>query len=131
MSYTIGEVAKKMNLSVHTIRYYEKEGLIPSISRTKSGLRTFEDADLEWIKLIECLKATNMPLKDIKTYIDWYIEGDSTIPKRYEMFLKRKQIVENQIKELQKTLTFINFKCNYYENAIKNGSTKMKEKLYK
>ena len=131
MSYTIGEVAKKMNLSVHTIRYYEKEGLIPSINRTKSGLRTFEDKDLEWIKLIECLKATNMPLKDIKTYIDWYVEGDSTIPQRYDMFLKRREIVENQIKELQKTLSFINFKCSYYENALKAGTTKTKEVLYK
>ena len=83
---------------------------------------------MEFICLIQQAKLRK---KDIKTYIDWYVEGDSTIPQRYDMFLKRREIVENQIKELQKTLSFINFKCSYYENALKAGTTKTKEVLYK
>ena len=66
MGYSIGQVSKKTGLGVHTLRYYEKEGLLPFVSKTSSGLRTYSDNDLGWIKMIECLKATGMPLTGIK-----------------------------------------------------------------
>ena len=81
MGYSIGQVAEKMGLTAHTLRYYEKEGLLPFVKKTGSGLRIFSDEDIGWLQMIECLKGTGMPLKGIKQYIDWYIEGDATLEK--------------------------------------------------
>ena len=67
--YSIGEVSKKMNITPSTLRYYEKEGLLPFVSRTKSGIRSFNDADLNRLRIIECLKKTGMSIKKIKQFI--------------------------------------------------------------
>lgn len=80
MYYSIGQVAAKTGLTVHTLRYYEKEGLLPFVRKSSSGLRMFSDNDLGWLSIIECLKETGMPLKGIKQYIDWFREGDSPCP---------------------------------------------------
>ena len=113
MYYTIGEIAKKVNISPHTLRFYEKEGLLPFVERSKSGIRMFKDEDFRWLMIIECLKKTGMPIKDIKTLIDLTMEGDSTIDQRLEMFRKQKEAVEKQIAELQKTLELLEYKCWY------------------
>ncbi|HHW02153.1 MAG TPA: MerR family transcriptional regulator [Thermoanaerobacterales bacterium] len=122
MYYTIGEFAKKVNISPHTLRFYAKEGLLPFVERSESGIRMFKDEDFEWLMIIECLKKTGMPIKDIKTFIDWIMEGDSTIDKRLDMFKKQKEAVEKQIAQLQETLELLKYKCWYYETA-KNAGT--------
>ena len=122
MYYTIGEIAKKINVSPHTLRFYAKEGLLPFVERSESGIRMFKDEDFQWLTIIECLKKTGMPIKDIKTYMDWLIEGDSTIDKRLEMFKKQKEAVERQIEELKETLKLLEYKCWYYETAKKAGT---------
>jgi len=122
MYYTIGEIAKKINVSPHTLRFYAKEGLLPFVERSESGIRMFKDEDFQWLTIIECLKKTGMPIKDIKTYMDWLIEGDSTIDKRLEMFKKQKEAVEKQIEELKETLKLLEYKCWYYETAKKAGT---------
>ena len=122
MGYTIGQVAKKMGLTAHTLRYYEKEGLLPFINKNGSGLRVFSDNDIGWLELIECLKGTGMSLKGIKQYIDWYIEGDSTLEKRLEMFKQQKINLEEQMLQLQKHMEKINYKIAYYSEIITNGS---------
>ncbi len=104
MEYKIGELAKKMNLSVHTLRYYDKEGLLPCVQRKANGQRIFTHRDLIYLNTIECLKRTGMPLKQIKQYIDWCLEGAPTVPQRYQLFLERKQLVEDQLAEMQKIL---------------------------
>lgn len=122
MLYTISEAAKKLGLTAPTLRFYDKEGLLPFVDRSTSGIRRFKDTDLEWLRLIECLKATGMPIKDIKTFIDWYMEGDSTLQQRCNMFHERKKIVEAQIEELQKTLDTITYKCWFYDTAVAVGT---------
>ncbi|HPO77415.1 MAG TPA: MerR family transcriptional regulator [Thermoclostridium caenicola] len=122
MYYTIGEFAKKVNIFPHTLRFYAKEGLLPFIERSESGIRMFKDEDFEWLMIIECLKKTGMPIKDIKTFIDWIMEGDSTIDKRLDMFKKQKEAVEKQIAQLQEALELLKYKCWYYETA-KNAGT--------
>mgnify|MGYP001137571817 CR=1 FL=1 len=121
-TYSISEVAKKLNLSVYTLRYYDKEGLIPFVERTPSGTRAFKDSDIDALKVIECLKATGMPIKEIKTFIDWCSDGDSTLQQRYDMFLDRKAHVEAQMEELKKTMEVINHKCLYYKTALDAGT---------
>jgi len=122
-TYTIGEVAAKMNIPTSTLRYYDNEGLLPFVHRSAGGMRVFRKEDLAWLRLIKCLKATNMPIKDIKAFIDWYMEGDSTLQKRRDMFYERRQAVEDQIKVLQETLDVINYKCWFYDTAVEAGTT--------
>ena len=100
MGYSIGQAAKKMGLTTHTLRYYDKEGLLPFVKKSGSGLRVFSDEDMEWLVVIECLKGTGMSLKNIKQYIDWCLEGDATIDKRLEMFKRQKNKLEEQMAEL-------------------------------
>ncbi|CAH2213561.1 MerR family transcriptional regulator [Tepidibacter aestuarii] len=125
MSYTIGQVAKRMNITSSTLRYYDKEGLLPSIDRTEGGIRRFKEEDFEWLSIIECLKNTGMSIKDIKIFIDWCMDGDSTLQQRYDMFLERKLETEKQIKILQDSLDKINYKCWYYKTALDAGTTKI------
>ena len=70
MAYSISEVAQKLNLTVYTLRYYDKEGLMPFVERTPSGTRLFKESDIGALKVIECLKSTGMPIKEIKSFID-------------------------------------------------------------
>ncbi|AJA47672.1 transcriptional regulator [Clostridium pasteurianum DSM 525 = ATCC 6013] len=122
MTYSISEVAKKMNLTVYTLRYYDKEGLIPFVERAPNGTRLFKESDLDSLKIIECLKSTGMPIKDIKNFIDWCSQGDSTLHQRYDMFMERKAVVEAQMEELKKTMEVINHKCWYYKTALDAGT---------
>ena len=121
-TYTIGEVAKQLNLSVYALRYYDKEGLMPFVERTASGIRSFKESDISALKIIECLKATGMPIKEIKHFIDWCSDGDATLQKRYDMFMERKALVEAQMEELKKTMDVIDHKCQYYQTALDAGT---------
>lgn len=125
MKFTISEAAERVNLTAHTIRYYDKEGLLPFVERTESGIRYFTDHDLEGLEIINCLKTTGMPIKEIKTFMDWCVQGDTTLKERYEMFLERKAAVEAQILELQKALDRIDYKCWYYKTAMDAGTIKI------
>ena len=122
MTYAIGEVAKMLNLTIYTLRYYDKEGLLPHVERTPSGIRAFNESDVESLKIIECLKTSGMPLKDIKYFIDWCSQGDCTLQQRYDMFLERKAAVEAQMEELKKTMEDIDYKCWYYKTALEAGT---------
>ena len=121
MIYSIGEVAEKMGLSVHTLRYYDKEGILPLVERSENGRRVFTDKDLVMLNTIECLKKTGMQLKDIKQYIGWCAEGPSTVQQRFDLFAERKKMVEKEIDDLKKILKTINYKYDFYKNALENG----------
>ncbi|AXF56190.1 MerR family transcriptional regulator [Salicibibacter kimchii] len=121
-TYSISEVAKELNLTVYTLRYYDKEGLMPFVERTPSGTRVFNESDIEALNVIECLKATGMPIKEIKNFIDWVSEGDSTLQQRFDMFMERKATVESKMEELNKTMELINHKCWYYKTALEAGT---------
>lgn len=122
MGYSIGQVAEKLNLPSSTIRYYDKEGLLPFIERKNSGVRVFSESDLGMLAIIECLKNTGMPIKDIKQFSIWCAEGDTTLKQRYDMFLERKRIVEEQMAELERSMKTIEHKCHYYKTALEAGT---------
>ncbi|MGD6818284.1 MerR family transcriptional regulator [Metabacillus sp. 113a] len=121
-TYSISEAAKELHLTVYTLRYYDKEGLIPFVERTASGTRVFKESDISALKVIECLKLTGMPIKEIKHFIDWCSEGDATLQQRYDMFLERKATVEAQMEDLRKTMEVIEHKCSYYKTALEAGT---------
>lgn len=120
--YTIKDAAKLMDVPTSTIRYYDKEGLLPFMERLESGYRIFTESDLAMLKTIDCLKKTGMPIKDIRQFIEWVQAGDASLAQRYDLFLERKRAVEEQIAELQSTLDIVNFKCWYYQTALEQGT---------
>lgn len=121
MEYTIGQVAKLTGLSISTIRYYDKEGLLNGINR-KSGIRSFNDKDLNTIRVIECLKNSGMLIKEIRDFMKLCEEGDSSLNERYNFFLDQEKKVQDQIKSLNQTLKLIKFKQWYYLKAISNNT---------
>lgn len=123
MVYTVSEIAKLMGVPPSTIRYYDKEGLLPFIERSEGGIRLFKESDYQCLQIIECLKQTGMSLKEIKQFIYMVIQGDDTIEGRLELFKKQREVVLKQLEELNKTLETIDFKCWYYETAQKAGTT--------
>lgn len=129
MPYTIGEVAKKMNVVPSTLRYYDKEGLLPFIQRSENGIRFFTEKDFEILSVIHCLKQTGISIKDIKRYIDMIGEGDKSIDARLELFRKEKESVENKIQEMERTLAILEYKCWYYETSKKDGTMDYVDKL--
>ena len=119
--YTIGQVSEMFDLPVSTLRYYDKEGLFPELNRT-SGIRQFSENEIEALRVIDCLKKTGLQIKDIKLFISWCMEGSSTYLKRKELFENQKKQVEKGINELNQTLDMLNFKCWYYSEVIKDGN---------
>ena len=123
MAYTVGEMAKLLGVPTSTLRYYDKEGLLPFVERSPGGMRVFQEKDYEWLQIIQCLKDTGMPLKDIRRYIDLAVEGDATIQARLDIFRERREAVRAQLRQLQETLELLDFKCWYYETARAAGTT--------
>ena len=92
MEYTIGEISKMFNLSISTLRYYDKEGLFPNIER-KSGIRKFTEKEIDSLRIIECLKKSGLEIKEIKLYFELCQKGKESLQERYNLFLKQKENV--------------------------------------
>ena len=118
---TIGQVSEQFGIPISTLRYYDREGLFPDMER-QSGIRRFGERELEALRVIECLKASGMEIKDIKRFMAWCTEGAKTYPQRKALFETRKAAVEEEMRALEKTLDMLRFKCWYYETAIADGS---------
>ena len=116
----IGELSKKTGLSIHTIRYYEKIGLLKKNFKDKSGHKIYSENDIEWIKFIYCLKATDMPLDNILKFIRLINKGDSTIPERFSILCEQKKQLEDKISLLNTYLDHINYKIKNFKNIFKN-----------
>ncbi|MFR8004072.1 MAG: MerR family transcriptional regulator [Hydrogeniiclostridium sp.] len=129
MTYTIGEMARLLNIAPSALRYYDKEGLLPFVKRSSGGIRIFDQQDYEWLQIIECLKKTGMQLKDIRRYIQLAMQGDETIEARLDLFIKQREVVKKQMEDLQETLDTLNFKCWYYETAKEAGSTETPQNM--
>ena len=129
MVYTVGEMAKLLGVPSSTLRYYDKEGLLPFVERSASGIRMFHEKDYEWLQIISCLKKAGMSLKDIKQYIHLSMEGDSTIEERLELFYNQRKVLQAQMEELQKTMEVLDFKCWYYETAKEAGTVQVPQSM--
>ena len=96
MFYTIGEMAQRLNVAPSTLRYYDKEGLLPFLERSSGGMRMFKDEDVEWLQMLGCLKKAGMPLREIKSFMELSRQGDATIGQRLEMIEQQRQSVLEQ-----------------------------------
>ncbi len=125
MSYSIGEVAARFGVATSTLRYYDREGLFPNVVRSNGGIRVFSETEIETLKVIECLKSSGMPIKDIKRFLDWCQEGDASLQQRRDLFYERKQAVEKQLTEIHKIMDMIRYKCWYYDMAFQGGTERI------
>ncbi|MDR1399629.1 MAG: MerR family transcriptional regulator [Treponema sp.] len=126
MSYSIKQVSEKTNLLPHVLRYYENEGLLPSVARSRSGIRRYSEDDLEWLSLICCLKNTGMSIKQIKNFVELSVEGDTTLQQRRELLQEHKKNVEAQILEMQKHLKKVIHKIEYFSKKVQSQESGIK-----
>ena len=119
--YTIKEVADKMDISEHTLRFWAKSGFFPFVKRNENNIRIFSENDLEWVKIVKCLRSVGTENKAIKRYIDLCIIGDSTIKERYEIIQDTKKKALEQMEELKQQLALLDYKENFYQNLIENN----------
>lgn len=122
MYYTIGEMAEKMHVAPSTLRYYDKEGLLPNVARSSGGRRMFQDSDLEWLSVLTCLKETGMPIREIKRFLDLGAQGDEAIAPRLELIQQQRQSVLDQIDQLKQALHMLDYKQWYYQTALEAGT---------
>ena len=119
--YTVKEVADKMDISEHTLRFWAKSGFFPFVKRNENNIRQFSENDLEWVKIVKCLRSVGTENKAIKKYIDLCIIGDSTIKERYRIIQETKQKALKQMEELKQQLALLDYKEHFYQNLIKNN----------
>lgn len=122
MYYSIGDVSNITGIASSKLRYYDREGLLPTIRRSNGGIRVFTELEINTLKIIECLKSSGMSIKDIKQYMDLYAEGDSTLYQRRNLFYERMEVVKEQMKILENTMAIIKLKCWHYDASIAAGS---------
>ena len=122
MTYTIKDISKLTGLPASTLRYYDKQGLLPSLKRDDNNIRIFTDDDYRHLKLIDCLKKSGLSIKDIKHFIDLSGNGDNAITERREIFRKRREILRKKLENLKEVFNVIEYKCWYYETACEAGT---------
>lgn len=122
MTYTTAKAAEKIGISAHTLRFYDKEGLLPNVGRDEHGNRRFTDNDLQWLSLLQCLKNTGMSLKDIKRFAECTTIGDDTIDERLALFESQTENVKRQIAELKRYLNLLEYKLAFYQKTKALGS---------
>lgn len=116
--YSIQDVSKKTGLSAHTLRYYEKEGLLSHVDRSPGGFRQYTDEDMEALGLICCLKNTGMSLQEITRFVSLTHEGDQTLKERVELLREHRENVIQRMQEMQKYLEKVTWKLNYFSEKL-------------
>ncbi|WP_433939830.1 MerR family transcriptional regulator [Paenibacillus lautus] len=116
--FSISEVSDMYNIPESTLRYYEKKGLLPLVERDEVGRRLFSEVQMALLQTVICLKNTRMPIRDIRQYMDWIQEGDTTIERRLEMMKKHKQAVLDEISLMTDSLQGIDEKIKRYTNRV-------------
>ena len=126
--YSIQEVSKKTGLTAHTLRYYEKEGLLSGVERTQGGFRQYTDEDLERLGLICCLKNTGMSIQEIARFVQLTHEGDHTLEERVELLRVHRERVLERMAEMQKHLDKVTWKLNFFTEKLRAYEAGQKEK---
>jgi len=114
----IAEVSEKYGLSVDTLRYYERVGLIPPVHRNGGGIRDYNELDLRRVDFIKCMRSAGLPVEVLIEYIALVQRGDKTIEARREILIEQRELLVTRMKEMQKTLDLLDHKIEVYENAV-------------
>lgn len=112
---TITEVGKKYDLSVDTLRYYERIGLIPPVPRTKSGIRDYDEESCRWIELMKCMRSAGVQINTLKEYVRLYQQGDDTMAARKELLINQREQLKLRMAEMEQSIKRLDEKINSYE----------------
>lgn len=118
---TIKEVSEKYDISQDTLRYYERVGLIPAVSRTSGGIRNYDDEALGWVENAICMRSAGVPIEALIEYVKLFQDGDSTIQARLELLQEQLAGLEEQKVHIESTMKRLNYKISCYEKAVKTG----------
>ena len=121
----IAEVSEKYGLSVDTLRYYERVGLIPTVNRNESGIRDYNELDLRRVDFIKCMRSAGLPIEVLIDYVALVQKGDKTIDARKEMLIEQRGLLLSRMNKMQKTLDILNHKIEVYENAVLKKEKRM------
>ena len=114
----IAEVSEQYGLSVDTLRYYERVGLIPPVNRSESGIRDYNELDLRRVDFIKCMRSAGLPIEVLIEYVALVQQGDQTIEARREILKEQRELLVTRMNEMQKTLDILDHKIEVYENAV-------------
>ena len=120
---TISEVSKKYNLTAGTIRYYEKEGLIPKVPRDKNGIRDFDEGSCGWIEFIKCMRSAGLEIETLKRYVSLFRQGTATVKERKILLIEQREKLLKKQENIKATLDRLNYKIEKYEE-IEKGKLK-------
>ncbi len=120
MEYSIGQVSEMLSLPVSTLRYYDKEGLLPDLRR-RSGIRKFSERDLEALRVIIYLKRTGLEIDSIRQFMAWSDESRECFDKRLQLLRKPQKSLAAEMEKLQSAMDMLTYKCWFYEEALKTG----------
>ena len=118
---TIKEVAEKYDISADTLRYYERVGMIPKVTRRPNGLRDYQESDLVWVELAICMRSAGLPIEVMIEYVKLYKEGDNTIPARLELLQEQMNALKEQKAQIESTVERLAYKISKYEEAMETG----------
>ena len=123
---TIKEVSEQYGISQDTLRYYERVGMIPPVTRTAGGIRNYRSEDLRWVSLAKCMRSAGLPVEAMIEYVRLFREGDSTIPARLQLLIDQREVLLEQRKQIDETLNRLNYKISRYEEAVQTGVLRWK-----
>lgn len=115
---TIAEVSKQFDLSADTLRYYERIGLIPTVPRSKSGIRDYDEASCRWIELMKCMRAAGVQIEALIEYVALFQQGDSTIDARKAILVEQREQLAARMADMQRSLERLDYKIERYEQGL-------------
>ncbi len=118
---TIKEVSEKYGLSQDTLRYYEKIGVIPPVTRTSGGIRNYTEQDIGWVENAVCMRSAGLPVEVIAEYCRLFSMGDPTIGARLELLTEQRKKLIEQKEQLEAEISRLDYKIGRYEIAVKTG----------
>lgn len=128
--YTIHDVSQKTGLTAHTLRYYEKEGLISGVERSRGGFRQYTDEDLEALSLICCLKNTGMPLQEIARFVSLTQEGEHTLAERVRMLERHRDHVIERMNEMKQYLDKVTWKLDFFSEKLRDYEARQPQQAF-
>ncbi len=119
---TIKQVSERYHISVDTLRYYERVGMIPPVNRSTSGIRDYQEGDLKWVEMAICMRSAGLPVEAMIEYVRLYHQGDSTIVDRLQLLESHRETLIEQRRQIDETLKRLSYKISYYEEAASLGT---------
>jgi len=123
MTFSIQRAAAETGLSPDTLRYYERIGVLPGVARSPSGHRRYGEGDIGWIKLVQCLRATGMPIEELHRYATLMQQGDSTAEQRLQLLEGHRTRINEEMRELTTALELVERKIAGYDALLRDGLT--------